>query len=331
MIKMLRRWQPEGGTWKRMFPFRVSAGTTLRWLPARPPAPFGGFFLYAARECGRVAVPFPAGQADHPGAMYPHPSLPTQPEQSGPSGLQARRKLCWSFLRTYRVHHATHKGTSPLRAGNPLLFLKGVSHGPFPSSVQRCTFAGRRPCAPATCVVPEYHGVSMISRFVLNAGLCHRPPTLRRQVVAATDVPSSSSSSPRVRGARSQPGDHGSCQGAKVHVQPTMPVVASTRGARTRRRSSPRRLRTARRHTIPGHILWLSAGQAAHSHAAVHGLGQLIEQLEGCRPQSLSAHHLHAGGCRCPRLHLGRSHATPKVVGPRRRSSHGLDRRVRGR
>jgi hypothetical protein len=38
-------------------------------------------------------------------------------------------------------------------------------------------------------------------------------------------------------------------------------------------------------------------------------LGQLIEQLEDAGARWLPAHHPHAGGCRCPRLHLGRSHA----------------------
>ena len=50
-----------------------------------------------------------------------------------------------------------------------------------------------------------------------------------------------------------------------------------------------------------------------------------------CRPRSLPAHHPHAGGCRCPRLHLGRSHALQDHRDPAGDQLHGLDRKFEGR
>ncbi|CEH50292.1 hypothetical protein XAC3607_1530004 [Xanthomonas citri pv. citri] len=56
------------------------------------------------------------------------------------------------FLRTYCVHPRHLQGTSPLRAGNPLFFLKEFPHGPFPHQIHDA-FAGRRPCAPQRAIV----------------------------------------------------------------------------------------------------------------------------------------------------------------------------------
>ena len=93
-------------------------------------------------------------------------------------------------------------------------------------------------------------------------------------------MPSSSSSKPSEFAVLDpQPGDHGSCRpGAKVHVN-LMPVVASTDCAQTRRRSSPRRLRTARRTPSRGTSRLGAAGLPIPTPQCME-LGQLIEQLE---------------------------------------------------
>ena len=100
--------------------FRVSASTTSCTKPD-PPAPFEGLFLYAAQECGRGAVPFPAGRPITPGPCLPHVrrrcrhAQAVETFEAASTGNRAGR----FFLRTYRVRPRHPQGTSPLRAGIP--------------------------------------------------------------------------------------------------------------------------------------------------------------------------------------------------------------------
>lgn len=119
-------------------------------------------------------------------------------------------------------------------------------------------------------------------------------------------------------------------EGAKVHVQPYARrrfdgLRADTPEVITEETSD------GTPYTSTRHILGSAPAKLPIPTPQCMELGQLIEQLEEMpAPDRFRRITHNAGGCRCPRLHLGRSHALQDHRDPAGDQLHGLDREVRG-
>jgi hypothetical protein len=233
---VFRRWQHK----RRHVEARVlpaSARTLLRVRSLTQPAPFEGPFL-ARRAGNRVRAKCRFMRAGSPAQGHPCPHVRRRcrhmPRQPRPSRLQVRETVLVVFScgRTASIHP---QGVSPLRAGNPLFLPQGDSHGPLPHQ-DPDAFACRRPCAPQRAVVQ----VPRVRRSaaVLDTGLRHRSPALRRQGGRGQrQRHRRQAQAQRVRGTRSQPGIHRS-QRRRQGACPTLRTAPlSTACARTRRKS----------------------------------------------------------------------------------------------
>ena len=185
----------------------------------------------------------------------------------------------WSFLSTGAPRPSTPPPRDPsLAGGESLVLSQGDSHGPFLHQVPDA-FARRRPRASQRAVVQ----VPRVRRSapVFGTGLRHRPPTLRRKSGRGQRRRHRrQTQTQRVRGARSQPGDHRPQrrrQGACPTLR-TAPFRWTARGHSSRAHGDDVRRRSLHRQDAhPG----LRASQAAHSRAAVHGTGPAHRAVGG--------------------------------------------------
>ena len=187
----------------------ASARALLR-VPSLTPGPFRGAFSLPHRNAGMLRCRF-LRQADRPGAIYPMSvgAADTCPG-SRPSRLQARETVLVvsSYGPTASIH-ATPRDLS-LAGGESLVISQGVSHGPFLiKSMMPSLVAGHVPRNVRSFKYRVFDDQPLSSTlgfaidpqpFDGKGGRCDRR-CHRRQAQTF-----------RVRGARSQPGDHGSCR-----------------------------------------------------------------------------------------------------------------------
>ncbi len=305
-----------GDTWKHVFFPRVSAEHYSCTKPD-PSGPFrGAFSCTQHRNAGMLRCRFLRAGRPPRGHAYPmsvgaagRRGQAVETFEAASTGNRAGR----FFLRTYRVHPRHPQGTSPLRAGNPLLFLKEFPHGPFPHQIHDA-FAGRRPCRNVRSFKYRVFDDQPLSSTL---GFAIDPQPFDGKVVAATDDAIVVKLKPSEFAVLDpQPRDHGSCR-RRQGACPTLCPSSLRRTARTRRRSSPRRLRTARRTPSRGTSSAQRPAKLPIPTPQCMELGQLIEQLEEMPAPDRFRRVAHtAGGCRCPRLHLGRSHALQIIETP---------------
>ena len=282
-----------------------------------PLAPFEGFFCPQHRKTVVVRLPFPAGRQTAPGPCLPHVRRRCRHAQAVEISKAASAKPCWSFLPTDlpRVHPATR--TSPLTGGESLVSSKG-----FP--VDRSLIKSMMPSLVAGHVLAtcgrSSTACSMISRCP-QRWASPSTPTLRRQG-GRRDRRCHRRQAQTFEFAVLDPSlvTHGSCRSAPRSCQPY-----------ARRRFDGLRADTPEvitgdfgRHAVHHHRAHprLGAGKLPIP-AAVHGVGPAHRAVGGDAGPDRFGASPHAGGCRCPRLHLGRS--TPsKIIETRRRSASGF-------